>query len=86
MKKKLVNQLIDAKWKCYYKNEKFCILSKYSKDSHGKWYRRDLKEVFKTPFVGIWYVICGLGLIILTIPYLISTLWGFIPQILFLED
>ena len=86
MKKKTLKKLIDAKWRCYYQNDKFCIVSKYSKDSHGRWYRRDLKDVLKTPFEGIWYVICGLGLIVLTIPYLISVLWSFIPKISFLED
>ena len=56
MKKKVLDDLIKAGWKCYYQNDRFAIISKYSKDSKGKLYIRDLKEVISTPFCGIWWI------------------------------
>lgn len=86
MTKKTLNEFEEINWNPIYKKNNMVILTKYAPHTKKSVYMKDLIEPFETLGSGIWSIILGIVLIILSPFQLIGTILGFIPKIFIIEE
>lgn len=84
--KKTLSDFYGIGWNPIYKKNNIVIITRHKPNCNKKYYLEDLIKPFKILGNGLWNIISGIALIILSTLELIKTLLNFIPTIFIVED